>query len=650
MPGYTHSQDIADVVADVTRRLHSVEMRLSSADTFYTPNPSFEDVTIGDGEDAVVLDTTVNPPTGVTATPGIYENEIFVDVEWVPPDAGASSFQADLALVDQNSNLMLVDTARVIGSTIRFSGLRPNTNYAVRVEGVNAIGIQTSGSVWVEFVTGQDTTIPPAVSNVILARGATSLIVKWNPLSEAEAPDVANGEGMYRVEVDTVETFDSVNLHHSVDTGYVRAFNDISTPDSWRARVAAVDSSGNQGPWTLAEPIIAGGVNDSMIVADLSAAKITFGEMHGDRIQANTIDANKLTTSSLVSADITLAGGSFRAGSPPNTGLLVNSQGIRLYAAGAASVILDAATGSASFIGNINGSSITGGTMQGTNITGATITGGTIRTAYSGKRVVITNTGFVEFYDSSGGLVGSLNADNATGRISTMGGHIEAGAFYAGSGYYFDGSLYAFSAQVVNNLSVGSISVGGYSVIHSGNIGSQSVNYANSAGSAGTATSVSGGAVIGGSGYNHSLASPSNRSGGFFSYCLNYLYMTSGGGSEVRWDSGNGRLFYASSTDKIKKDIHDFSGSKIMQMRPRSWTPDIPEPELSSHDRIKIERDIKFIGFVAEELHAIDPTLVTFDGEGDPNGIEWPAITTMLVEEVQNLSNRLVALEKKKIA
>ncbi len=285
--------------------------------------------------------------------------------------------------------------------------------------------------------TGLDSTIPPAPTGVVFGRGATTVIVKFNKLNDIPgdplyAPDVANGHGVYEIQVDTANTFATGNFRSMTSTATVVAFNDVITASpSWYVRVRAIDSSGNPSAWSaVTGPTSpAGGVNDSMIVADLSAAKIQFGVMDGDRIDVNTLKAETLETSTLTSADITLNGGSFRAApgafnpGVSGVGLLMNSQGIRLYNGATATIVLDAATGNGFFNGNITSTAtITGGTIAsgtfssgsitGTTITGTTITGGILQTAASpNKRVEIAAaTNQIRFYDSSNTLNGLLDS------------------------------------------------------------------------------------------------------------------------------------------------------------------------------------------------------------------------------------------------
>lgn len=386
---------------DEAKILDNLDLRVSKLEQLVTGSMQGRLTYVEDGNfpDGVIIDgdpIDLTPPEdveNVTATPGSFFENIFVDVEWDESASGpdAVSFDVDIAERTTGPVYTILNVFNTGGTNIRINNLKPNFDYGVRVVPVNALGVRAAPPAWVDFTTGADATVPPAPGGVSVHRGATTVIVKFTGLTEAEAPDVAWGHGTYEVEIDTLNTFNGANYQKQITTATIVAFNDIILElPNWYARVRAIDSSGNASAWSAtAGPLAeAGGVVDQMVVADLSAAKIQFGTMSGDRIAVNTLDAGRIKTSSLTSADITLAGGSFRAGSPPTDGLLINSQGLRLYNGGVATVILDAATGNATFNGSItSGSTIAGSAISGGTITGTSIIGSSIKTAISGERI-----------------------------------------------------------------------------------------------------------------------------------------------------------------------------------------------------------------------------------------------------------------------
>lgn len=413
------NRTVDDEVAELTKRVYGLEMRETGFEHVPTEFPEIIIVPPGGG-DGILIDTSVDAPTNVQVSTGAFMDDIFIDVEWDMP-ANPNVVSAWVELAEKNGAVYtLVDAQNVIGTTYRFSALKPNQAYGVRVEGLNRIGMYTDEAPWIDVTTGQDLTPPPAVTGLILARGATSIIVKFTPLTYAQAADVARAKGLYEVQVDTSLTFDTANLRTNRSSAFVVAFNDITVEGTWYARVAAIDSSGNMGPYaTTTGAMTTGGVVDSMIVAGLDAAKITFGTMDGDRITANTADIAIIeNNTSLTSKNINIAaGGQLIIGSPPTTGMFINSQGLSFYGGGVRKAFLDTATGNVSIEGNLGASSMTGGAIQGTTITGGMITGTIIQTAFSGRRLVIDYLNapdYIQFYDSSGTKYAEVGIFNQT--------------------------------------------------------------------------------------------------------------------------------------------------------------------------------------------------------------------------------------------
>jgi hypothetical protein len=51
------------------------------------------------------------------------------------------------------------------------------------------------------------------------------------------------------------------------------------------------------------------------------------------------------------------------------------------------------------------------------------------------------------------------------------------------------------------------------------------------------------------------------------------------------------------------------------------------------------------IGFIAEEVNTVDPVLITKDDGVTPSNINWLALQTYMVKEMQNLHKRISVLE-----
>lgn len=401
--------DPMGMLAGLDRRLTNLEQTETS------PSAAPTNVVIGgSGQQLpVVLSQNITPVSGVTITPGAFYDSIYADIMWQPAaDNSAVAYDVSWAQDNGDGTYSNANSSRVGGNSYRIIGLTPNTKYVVAIYAVNILGIAAryppAAGVYLSFTSTVDSTIPPAVTNVVLAQGATTVIVTFTPLTVQQAPDVANGHGLYQVDISTDPTFATVS--RSVRTSaFVVSFSDIIASATWYARVAPIDSSGNQGPFALSGSAVIGGVIDSMLVGNFSAARITFGTMAGDRIQANTLDVNAIKSSTLTANTIAINGGALTAGNPPSTGLLLNSQGLRLYNGGGLQIVLDAPSGTATFYGALSGNTITGA-----NITASTMsaTDGTNSVSLS-----ITNAGAGVFFSTISGAFyqGGIWANNGSG-------------------------------------------------------------------------------------------------------------------------------------------------------------------------------------------------------------------------------------------
>lgn len=384
MVAVIRNEDIGDVINRLVRDVANLQQMVTSPSVMGGLQDNvFEDgIVIGPpGNQYPILPTAPNAVTNITAIPGTFFNDIYVDVTWDAATTGefADAFEVELATRTGGGSRTVIDVQRTGGENMHITGLLPDSLYSVRVTPVSRIGLRGPQSGWVDFATAHDAGVPPAPSNVVISRGATSAIVMFTALTAAQAPDVANGNGLYEIEIDTSAAFNTANKKTARTTSTVFPFSDLSSEGIYFARVSAIDASGNQSAWSATSSgSTVGGVIDSMILAGLSAAKITVGEMHGDRIQANTINVAKLMADSVLTKNLAIgSGGQFTIGAAPSgTGMLINSQGIRLYQGTTPTIILDALTGTGTFTGQVNA---TGGTFSGT-ITGGTFSGGTYKT------------------------------------------------------------------------------------------------------------------------------------------------------------------------------------------------------------------------------------------------------------------------------
>lgn len=104
---------------------------------------------------------------------------------------------------------------------------------------------------------------------------------------------------------------------------------------------------------------------------------------------------------------------------------------------------------------------------------------------------------------------------------------------------------------------------------------------------------------------------------------------TTASAANVHVDSA-GQLRRSTSSKRYKKEIQSWSGS-VERLRPVSF-------------RSK-EHNTRHIGLIAEEVDKVFPEATLYDGDGKPEAIDWNAITTALIHEVNILRKRVVALE-----
>lgn len=645
-----------------------------------TNENNFADIVIDDGTNPPVVITPAPPgiPTGLTATPGSFYDVVYADIAWTPAVGGEPAYVYEIEVAKKVAGVyQTAFIERTAGTNFRIQPLEPNTTYGVRVTAYSILGVHDAATAWVDFNSGIDTTIPVAPSNVVIARGATSVIVKFDPSTSA---DVIGGAGYYQIEIDTSTAFNTANKRSSNSASTVFAFSDITSQGTWYARVAAVDSSGNQSAWVTSTAYTAGAIIDNMIVAGLDAAKITFGSMSGDRITANTMDVNTLKTSTLTSANITLNGGLFQAGSPPTTGLLINSQGIRLYNAGAVVVSLDV-LGSASFSGNISASSISGGSITGTTISGGTITGGSISggtisgasvsggtisggaisggtitgATITGSTIVSANfqtdTGIgsghiarvrmgaaltaqdeVQFIGPSGGIASIRHGESVSGGFSvamrlSAGGIIDILANLSGN-----------TVQLTGGTNVGAgIILNGRTTMQNGAVTMANGNVTVSTGGALSSQSLTTGGIV-------CTNVDASGSGDFTSL---YSNMPSGSGADICVSLSTRQIMVGTSTLRIKHSVEDLhvevpSQDVLMSLRPVVWSSRLHEGDLGGND----DPDMRYVGFVAEEVMEVDERLGWRDADGEPLAINWNTITTLLVAEVQKLRKEVDLLKQ----
>ena len=297
--------------------------------------------------------------------------------------------------------------------------------------------------------------------------------------------------------------------------------------------------------------------------------------------------------------------------------------------------------------GQIAASTITGGNIAAGTITAGNLSAGTI-TAGQIAAGTITSTQIA---------ARSITADRIVTRALTA-NEIQAGTITANE--------IAVQSITADRLTVGVLSAISANLgnITAGSINAVTINGSTIAGGtvtggSGTITLDSGGLHFSGSGGNAVIDmngisithiggggpgwAASINIGGFLAvqndlnvngsiYCPN---MNIGAGVNVTWTAGTGTLLRQSSSRRYKQNE-------------RAWRPPRPGHILDAQPTLfdfisSGQRDV--LGFIAEDLYALDPHLVVLDAEGRPEAIHNEAMLAHVVVAIQDVARRLSALE-----
>mgnify|MGYP003323126608 FL=1 len=118
------------------------------------------------------------------------------------------------------------------------------------------------------------------------------------------------------------------------------------------------------------------------------------------------------------------------------------------------------------------------------------------------------------------------------------------------------------------------------------------------------------------------------------------------GTNAVITTSGLNQLGISSSSIRFKEDVEDVeteeNWTKLRALKPRTfrWNE-----EVATNSGLDYETQTPELGFIAEEVHEAAPDATLYDGEGDPIVYREKSMLAMLVKAVQDIDQRLGALE-----
>ncbi len=130
----------------------------------------------------------------------------------------------------------------------------------------------------------------------------------------------------------------------------------------------------------------------------------------------------------------------------------------------------------------------------------------------------------------------------------------------------------------------------------------------------------------------------------------NVFNNTTASAANVFVDSAGTLFRDNSSAARYKSNIVPFDGFGILDLIPQEYDYQ-PEQLGNLKSGGKRKRPTKTgdlqhtVGFILEEVAEAYPIAVTYDLKGDPDGLNWKAITTGLVAEVRRQRDRLDVLE-----
>jgi hypothetical protein len=108
------------------------------------------------------------------------------------------------------------------------------------------------------------------------------------------------------------------------------------------------------------------------------------------------------------------------------------------------------------------------------------------------------------------------------------------------------------------------------------------------------------------------------------------------GSANMFYNAGTGEITYQVSSQRYKENIVNLqqNTSKVLDVQAREF-----DLKNSGHHRL---------GYIAEELHELDPHFTHVNQQGEPEGIEWNNLLVYLIEQVKVLKARVDELESNK--
>jgi hypothetical protein len=194
----------------------------------------------------------------------------------------------------------------------------------------------------VQGVTGVPPGAPVTTSGVTVTGAVGSLLVEWNA---STAPTMVGSRGMYQVQLDSSQTFDSVTtttphspmFDQTVMATSIVIGSGLDPTKTYFVQVRAIDMYGTVGPWAPSPPASGSPVAISAATVitpgSITTPMLAAGAVTTDKIAANTITSGNIAAGTITAADLaalTLSVGQFIQSTnyvPTVSGWRVNADG-----------------------------------------------------------------------------------------------------------------------------------------------------------------------------------------------------------------------------------------------------------------------------------------------------------------------------------
>jgi hypothetical protein len=155
-------------------------------------------------------------------------------------------------------------TVKSNSSVIRFEPLRPGIGYSAKARIWTRLGQTTAWSTPQSFTAAADATGPSSAPSGFKATfGYRTVLAQWTDMTER---DVQWGAGSYELQMDTVNTFNSVNLRTLRTAGTIAGFDDIpaafSITNIVRSGSQVTLTTGSTHSFQLGQQIIVSGTTN----------------------------------------------------------------------------------------------------------------------------------------------------------------------------------------------------------------------------------------------------------------------------------------------------------------------------------------------------------------------------------------------------